>query len=72
MLLITSSRDIVWTVPSSLDGTDLYLVADNRPGPSGGGAGNTANRHHSSTDPNSHHGPHNNWDPVLWNRRCGQ
>ena len=39
MLLITSSRDIVWTVPSSLDGTDLYLVVDNRPGPSGGGAG---------------------------------
>ena len=39
LLLITSSRDIVWTVPSSLDGTDLYLVVDNRPGPSGGGAG---------------------------------
>ncbi|DAC06895.1 MAG TPA: hypothetical protein D7H80_05780, partial [Candidatus Poseidoniales archaeon] len=39
MLLITSSRDIVWSVPSSLDGTDLYLVVDNRPGPSGGGAG---------------------------------
>ena len=39
MLLIASSRDIVWTVPSSLDGTDLYLVVDNRPGPSGGGAG---------------------------------
>ena len=39
MLLITSSRDIVWTVPSSLEGTDLYLVVDNKPGPSGGGAG---------------------------------
>ena len=39
MLLITSNRDIVWTVPPSLDGTDLYLVVDNRPGPSGGGAG---------------------------------
>ncbi len=39
LLLITTSRDIVWTVPSSLEGTDLYLVVDNRPGPSGGGAG---------------------------------
>ncbi len=39
MLLITSSRSIVWTVPGSLEGTDLYLVVDNRPGPSGGGAG---------------------------------
>ena len=39
MLLITSSRDIVWTVPSTLEGTDLYLVVDNKPGPSGGGAG---------------------------------
>ena len=39
LLLVTSSRDIVWTVPESLEGRDLYLVVDNKPGPSGGGAG---------------------------------
>ncbi len=39
MLLITTDRSIVWTAPESLEGTDLYLVVDNRAGPSGGGAG---------------------------------
>ena len=39
LLLVTSNRDIVWTVPESLEGQDLYLVVDNKPGPSGGGAG---------------------------------
>lgn len=39
MLLITTDRSIVWTAPESLEGTQLYLVVDNRAGPSGGGAG---------------------------------
>ncbi len=39
MLLITTDRTIVWTAPESLEGTQLYLVVDNRAGPSGGGAG---------------------------------
>ena len=39
LLLVTSSRDLVWTVPESLEGKELYLVVDNKPGPSGGGAG---------------------------------
>ena len=39
MLLITTDRSIVWTAPESLEGTPLYLVVDNRAGPSGGGAG---------------------------------
>ena len=39
MLLITTDRSIVWTAPESLEGIQLYLVVDNRAGPSGGGAG---------------------------------
>ena len=70
MLLITSGRDIVWTVPLSLDGTGLYLVVDNRFGPSGGGA-NTANRYHSSIDLTPIMDP-TITGSVLWNRRCGQ
>ena len=39
MLLITTERHMVWLVPETYEGIDLYLVVDNRPGPSGGGAG---------------------------------
>ena len=39
MLLITDERTLAWSVTSEYAGEDLYLVVDNRPGPSGGGAG---------------------------------
>tara|TARA_B100002052_G_scaffold15459_1_gene12325 strand:+ start:347 stop:2914 length:2568 start_codon:yes stop_codon:yes gene_type:complete len=39
MLLVTGERTISWSVNSDYAGKDLYLVADNRPGPPNGGAG---------------------------------
>lgn len=39
MLLISTERNLVWSVTEEYEGTDLYLVVDNRAGPSGGGAG---------------------------------
>lgn len=42
MLLIMTERHMVWLVPETYEGTDLYLVVDNRAGPSGGGAGTQA------------------------------
>lgn len=39
MLLVTEERSLAWSVTSEYAGQDLYLVVDNRPGPSGGGAG---------------------------------
>jgi hypothetical protein len=38
MLLVSNERDISWEA-SEIDGEDLYIVVDNRPGPGGGGAG---------------------------------
>lgn len=39
MLLVTDERTLAWSVTSEYAGEDLFLVVDNRPGPSGGGAG---------------------------------
>ncbi len=39
MLLVSDERTLAWSVTSEYAGEDLYLVVDNRAGPSGGGAG---------------------------------
>jgi len=39
MLLVSNERTMSWTVTEQYQGENLYLVADNRPGPAGGGAG---------------------------------
>ena len=39
MLLVSDERTLAWSVTSEYAGEDLFLVVDNRAGPSGGGAG---------------------------------
>ena len=39
MLLVSDERTLAWSVTSEYAGQDLFLVVDNRAGPSGGGAG---------------------------------
>ena len=39
MLLVSEERTLAWSVTSEYAGEDLFLVVDNRAGPSGGGAG---------------------------------
>jgi len=41
MLLVSDERVLLWSVPETYEGTNLYVIVDNRAGPGGGGAGTT-------------------------------